>query len=161
MPVLVVALAGCSSRHSSAAGPPSGTASSGTASSGTASSGVASVAPAPATVLSPGAGAGSLSGSVVVVSATIGSSVRLVKGQVMLVTVPVSMNVSASDAVKYTLDPANSTVVKPVAAKVGYFTAAADGTVTISVTSQPTCSAGVACAAHVLNVGVITVTVTG
>ncbi len=66
------------------------------------------------------------------------------------------------ESLRYAVTPSVSTALTAVPnAPAGYYVAASDGVVTVTVSAAPACPAGSACPMHVTAVGSITLTVWG
>jgi len=94
------------------------------------------------------------------VTAAAGAAAVLPKGEVVRVLLPAGAT-SAGGVVKYSVSPSESAVLTPVGGAPGYFAATAAGTAKVAVTRTPSCSPGVACPAYIIEVGAVSVTVTG
>jgi hypothetical protein len=79
-------------------------------------------------------------------------------GQVIEVVLPPPAQKSGQTTV-YTVTPAGSKALTPIARAPGFYTGAAAGTAKVTVTQKPKCAAGAACPAHIVEVGSLTVTV--
>lgn len=98
--------------------------------------------------------------TVSVTVSTNGASVALTKGQTLQVELPAQAQ-KPSEKTTYGVLPSGSPVLTSVPGAAGSFTAAADGTAQVTVTQAPICSPGDECPAHIVNVGTVTVTVSG
>jgi hypothetical protein len=78
----------------------------------------------------------------------------------MRVTLPPTAQ-GPGQTTRYSLVPATSKALTPMANAPGFFTGAAAGTVKVVVSQTPSCPPGNACPAHVVNIGSVTVTVWG
>ncbi len=87
-----------------------------------------------------------------------GLSVRLHAGQVIQVTVPAPLQQPGAHTT-FTVTPAGSPALAPIAGAPGFYTGVASGTAKVVVTQTPECPKGSACPAHVVDIGSLTVTV--
>jgi hypothetical protein len=95
------------------------------------------------------------------VVATPGAQVTVHRHQTLHVALPSSAQttgVSTSYALTAMSGPQ---VLVPVPGAPGSFTADVDGTAQVDVSQSPICASGVACAAHIVEVATVMVTVTG
>lgn len=171
--IVSLALAGCSSgKHKASNAPSSSPAPS--SSGSTLSSSAASSVPSGSTGSGAGAASGGSAGSsnppaasqpanlpqaqIQATAAKNGLSVRLHAGEVIQVVLPPPSQQPGAKTV-YTVTPAGSPALAPIAGAPGFYTGVAPGTAKVVVTQTPACPTGSACPAHVVDIGSLTVTV--
>jgi hypothetical protein len=68
---------------------------------------------------------------------------------------------ASGEKTNYAVTPKGSNVLIPVAGSSGSFVGASPGTAQVVVTQTPVCEPGKECPAHIIELGTVTVTVTG